>query len=62
MAPGFSADCLETLEELAMEGKEIYTEAGGKNFSYIPCLNESSYGMNVIYSLVKENLAGWIDV
>ena len=62
MAPGFSADCLETLEELAMEGKEIYTEAGGNDFSYVPCLNDSTFGMNLIYALVKENLAGWIDV
>ena len=62
MAPGFSADCLETLEELAMEGQEIYTEAGGENFTYVPCLNDSTFGMNVIYSLVKDNLAGWVDV
>ena len=62
MAPGFSADCLETLEELAIEGKHIYTEAGGENFTYVPCLNDSTFGMNVIYSLVKENLAGWINV
>ena len=62
MAPGFSADCLETLEELAMEGREIYTEAGGNDFSYVPCLNDSTFGMNLIYALVKENLAGWIDV
>ena len=62
MAPGFSADCLETLEELAIEGKHIYTEAGGENFTYVPCLNDSTFGMNVIYSLVKENLAGWVNV
>ncbi len=62
LAPGFSADCLETLEELAIEGREIYTGAGGKDFSYVPCLNDSIFGMNVIYALIKENLAGWIDV
>ena len=61
MAPGFSADCLETLEELAMEGKEIY-RSRWYNFSYVPCLNDSTFGMNLIYTLVKENLAGWIDV
>ena len=62
MAPGFSADCLETLEELAMEGQEIYKEAGGENFTYVSCLNDSTFGMNVIYSLVKDNLAGWVDL
>jgi ferrochelatase len=45
-----------------MEGQEIYKEAGGKNFTYVPCLNDSTFGMNVIYSLVKDNLAGWVDV
>ena len=41
MAPGFSVDCLETLEEIKMEGKEEFIEKGGKNFSYISCLNDS---------------------
>ncbi len=61
MAPGFSADCLETLEELAIEGQESFHEKGGGQFEYVPCLNASKPGMDVIYQIVAENLAGWID-
>ena len=61
MAPGFSADCLETLEELAIEGEEIFHEHGGGQFDYIPCLNASDEGMKVIRTIAKENLAGWVD-
>lgn len=62
MAPGFSADCLETLEELAMEGRESFEEHGGGEFHYIPCLNASDEGMHVIKVIAQENLAGWIDI
>ena len=62
MAPGFSADCLETLEELAMEGRESFEEHGGGEFHYIPCLNASEEGMEVIRVIVEENLAGWVDI
>ena len=62
MAPGFSADCLETLEELAMEGRESFEEHGGGEFHYIPCLNASKEGMEVIRVIVEENLAGWVDI
>ena len=60
LAPAFSVDCLETLEELAMEGKETFLEAGGKNFAYIPCLNDTKNGMDVIESIVRQELMGWV--
>ena len=62
MAPGFVADCLETLEELAMEGKEQFQETGGGDYHYIPCLNDSAVGLKVIETIVRENLAGWVEV
>ena len=60
IAPGFSADCLETLEEIAIQGKEDFLEMGGTHYSYIPCLNSSEQSMNIIENLVKKNLKGWI--
>ena len=48
VTPGFSADCLETLEEIAVENAEIFREHGGENFAAIPCLNDSEAGMAVI--------------
>ncbi|MGB2304527.1 MAG: ferrochelatase, partial [Candidatus Puniceispirillales bacterium] len=60
VAPGFSADCLETLEELNMEGREEFIENGGKTFTYIPCLNDSDHGMTVIKTLIDENIGGWL--
>jgi ferrochelatase len=60
LTPGFSVDCLETLEEIAMEGKEEFMEAGGENFAYIPCLNDSDLGMSVIEDVVKRELSGWV--
>jgi len=58
--PGFSADCIETLEEIAGEGAEIFHHAGGKNFVHIPCLNDSAEGMAVIEAMVRRELAGWL--
>jgi len=60
ITPGFSADCLETLEEIAMENAEIFRHAGGKNFAAIPCLNDSPGGMAVIRDIVSRELKGWI--
>lgn len=57
--PGFSADCIETLEEIAGEAAEIFHHAGGKNFAHIPCLNDSADGMAVIEALVRRELSGW---
>ena len=59
-APGFSVDCLETLEELAIQGHEQFEEAGGTHFAYLPCLNDSDIGMNMLETLVRRELSGWI--
>lgn len=61
MAPGFAADCLETLEELNMEGREEFEDNGGENFTYIPCLNADAPGMKLIETLINENIGGWLD-
>lgn len=58
--PGFVSDCLETLEEMGVEGEEIFHEHGGENFSHIPCLNDSEEGMRVIETIVKRELGGWV--
>jgi protoporphyrin/coproporphyrin ferrochelatase len=60
ITPGFSADCLETLEEIAMENAEIFKHAGGENFAAIPCLNDSPPGMTVIRDIVSRELKGWV--
>ncbi|MFG3595938.1 ferrochelatase [Bradyrhizobium sp. RDI18] len=60
VTPGFSADCLETLEEIAQENAEIFRHNGGEQFSAIPCLNDSEPGMDVIRQLVLRELQGWI--
>jgi ferrochelatase len=58
-APGFSADCLETLEELGIRGRETYLAAGGKQFALLECLNDSPEGMTMLEQLVRRELAGW---
>jgi ferrochelatase len=58
--PGFAADCLETLEEIAQENAEIFMHNGGEQFAAIPCLNDSEAGMNVLRQLVLRELQGWI--
>ncbi|NIJ08779.1 ferrochelatase [Sphingomonas vulcanisoli] len=60
VAPGFSADCLETLEELAIRGKESFLDAGGQRFAYLPCLNDGATGIAMIETLLRRELAGWI--
>ncbi|MGC1873364.1 MAG: ferrochelatase [Pseudolabrys sp.] len=60
ITPGFSSDCLETLEEIAMENAEIFRHAGGENFVAIPCLNDSPAGMAVIRDIVTRELRGWL--
>ena len=60
IAPGFSADCLETIEELDGENREIFEEHGGKKFSYIPCLNDQPDHINLIGALIKNELQGWV--
>lgn len=60
VTPGFSADCLETLEEIAGENAEIFHHHRGKNFRAIPCLNDSEGGMRVIRAVVERELMGWV--
>jgi ferrochelatase len=60
VTPGFSADCLETLEEIAQENAEIFKHNGGGQFAAVPCLNDSDAGMDVIRQLVLRELQGWI--
>jgi ferrochelatase len=61
VTPGFAADCLETLEEIAGENAEIFRHHGGENFVAIPCLNDGDAGMSVISHVVRRELKGWID-
>ena len=60
ITPGFSADCVETLEEIAMQNGEIFEENGGEHFALIPCLNDSDHGMAVIRAIVERELQGWV--
>jgi ferrochelatase len=60
VCPGFVADCLETLEEIALEGKEDFQHAGGGDYRYIPCLNENDDWMHALTDLVMDNLQGWL--
>jgi protoporphyrin/coproporphyrin ferrochelatase len=60
IAPGFAADCLETLEELDMENRAVFLANGGESFTYVPCLNDSAAGVSVIEALVRHELSGWI--
>lgn len=57
--PGFSADCLETLEEIAQQNRGFFLDAGGSRFDYIPCLNAEPCHINALEKLIRSNLAGW---
>ncbi len=59
VTPGFSADCLETLEEIAVENGDIFKANGGANFALVPCLNDSEPGMKLLVHLVRRELQGW---
>jgi ferrochelatase len=59
-APGFSADCLETLEELAIRGREQFLGAGGKDYAVLGCLNAGEAGMAMLETLVRRELSGWL--
>ena len=61
IAPAFSSDCIETLEEINEEIKESFEEAGGEEFTYIPCLNDNNAHISALSSLIEKNLSGWID-
>ena len=60
VAPGFSADCLETLEEIAIRGRESFIRAGGTHFAYLNCLNADPPGVAMLQSLLRRELAGWL--
>ena len=59
-APGFSADCLETLEELGIRGRKTFLRAGGKDFALLGCLNDSTESMDMIEALIRRELEGWL--
>ncbi|MEK9813896.1 MAG: ferrochelatase, partial [Paracoccaceae bacterium] len=59
-APAFSADCIETLEEINEEIKESFEEAGGSEFLYIPCLNDEPTHIGALCKIIENNLSGWI--
>jgi protoporphyrin/coproporphyrin ferrochelatase len=60
VAPAFSVDCIETLEEIAITGREEFEHAGGEQYAYIPCLNDSDLGMHMLETVIRNELAGWI--
>ena len=60
LRPGFAADCLETLEELAIRGKAQFAAAGGRDFAYLPCLNADPPGRTLLETLVRRELGGWL--
>ncbi|MFZ4689915.1 MAG: ferrochelatase [Polymorphobacter sp.] len=60
VCPGFSADCLETLEEVALEGRDTFIEHGGTHFAYLPCLNADPPGIEMLRALLARELAGWV--
>ena len=60
IAPGFAADCLETLEELTIRGRASFLEAGGTDFAYLPCLNAEPGGIDMLEIVLRRELAGWL--
>ena len=61
IAPAFSADCIETLEEIQEEIQEAFIEAGGESFTYIPCLNDDDAHITALSGIIQRNLGGWLD-
>lgn len=59
ICPGFVSDCIETLEEIAMEGRDAFLSSGGKHFHYIPCLNDQMEWMRALSRLIEQHLQGW---
>ena len=59
ISPGFSADCLETLEELEAENREYFENAGGKNYLYIPCLNTNPMHIDMMSTIIEKHTQGW---
>jgi len=61
MCPGFTADCLETIDEIGREGRHTFMESGGREFALLPCLNDSSVWLEAMARIAREELAGWLD-
>lgn len=61
ICPGFAADCLETLEEMAMENREYFMAAGGERYEYIPCLNSSAEHITALATIARQHLQGWVE-
>jgi len=62
VTPGFSSDCVETLEEIAMQGRESFEEAGGEQYALLPCLNDTQDSIQMLEGIVRRELAGWVDL
>ena len=60
ICPGFVADCLETLEEIGIEGRRIFLGAGGAEFHLLPCLNERDDWIRALADIARQHLAGWV--
>ena len=61
LAPAFSADCIETLEEINQEIRQAFLSAGGESFTYIPCLNDDDAHITALMAAIRDGLKGWID-
>jgi protoporphyrin/coproporphyrin ferrochelatase len=61
ISPAFAADCLETLEEIDVQNRELFLKAGGERFAYIPCLNDGDGHIDLLEELALDELAGWVD-
>jgi ferrochelatase len=62
ITPGFSSDCIETLEEMGIRGAEVFEEYGGEQFAALPCLNDSPESIAALSGIVKRELGGWADL
>ena len=60
VSPGFAADCLETIEEMGMENRDKFIQAGGEEYAMVPCLNDSDTGISMLHELVNQELQGWL--
>ncbi|MEE9412895.1 MAG: ferrochelatase [Methylococcales bacterium] len=61
ITPGFASDCLETLEEMDIQNRETFINNGGSDYDYIPCMNDSQIGINMLETLVRQELRGWVN-
>ena len=59
VCPGFTGDCLETLEEISIEGREAFLHAGGKTFNYIPCINYEPMWIDALAAISEQHMQGW---